>query len=185
MAELPAEAGPVLVALARYAIAETLGFDVPPVPEADWLEEKAATFVTLTTDKRLRGCIGSLKATRSLADDVRANAVGAGFRDPRFKPMDKHELNRVQIEVSVLTDPEEMTFTSEDDLLSQLRPGIDGVIFATKDARATFLPQVWDDLAHPVEFMSHLKRKAGVRFNYWGPDVRVWRYQVEKFHEDE
>lgn len=184
MTDFPPEAGEVLTTLARRAISEHLGHEVPEVPEGiDWLQAPAASFVTLTEKGRLRGCIGSLEARRPLAEDVRSNAVAAAFRDPRFMPLDADQLAGVRVEVSVLGEPVELSVTDEQDAAEQLRPGVDGVILQVGDKRATFLPQVWSQISHPVEFLDHLKRKAGVRFNYWGPDVRLWRYQVTAFHE--
>jgi AmmeMemoRadiSam system protein A len=185
MSELPENAAPVLTGIARAAIGERLGIEVSRPEGAPWLSEPGASFVTLTIDGRLRGCIGSLEAYRGLGKDVADNAVSAGFRDPRFPPLEQEDFQKVHIEVSVLSAPTEMSFTSEEDALSQLRPGIDGLILTSEGHRATFLPQVWEDLEHPIEFLNHLKRKAGLRFNHWSPDVRLWRYTVTAFHEDD
>lgn len=184
MTDFPPEAATVLTAVARTAIARHIGEEVPAVPEGiEWLDRDGASFVTLTLDVRLRGCIGSLQAHRSLADDVAANAVSAAFRDPRFAPMDPTEVAASHIEVSVLTTPEELEFDSESGAIEKLRPNVDGVILQVGSAKATFLPQVWQQLEHPVEFLQHLKRKAGIRATYWGPDVRLWTYQVHAFDE--
>jgi AmmeMemoRadiSam system protein A len=144
-----------------------------------------ATFVTLTEYGNLRGCIGSLEAWRTLAQDVHENALAAAFRDPRFKPLSAEELPITCLEVSLLTPAEPINFTSEADALAQLRPDIDGVIFTAGGRRSTFLPQVWEQLPAPVVFMAHLKQKAGLRANYWGPDVRLERYTVKKWMEAE
>jgi len=182
---LPADAGTVLTALARGAIARKLGVadraQMPPRP--DWLLEPGASFVTLTIGEALRGCIGSLTAWRALADDVESNAVSAAFRDPRFPPLSKGELADVAVEVSVLAPPEPIAFTYRDDLLRQLRPGVDGLILSGRGQRGTFLPQVWEQLPDPEDFLDHLLRKAGLPSSYWGRDVRVERYTVTAFHE--
>ncbi|MDR1833173.1 MAG: AmmeMemoRadiSam system protein A [Propionibacteriaceae bacterium] len=192
MPNLPNDAGQVLTATARQAITERLrGYEVfrpggegpPPPADLDWLNERGASFVTLTIDGRLRGCIGSLEAWRWLGEDVRLNAVAAAFKDPRFLPLDPAELDHLHIVVSVLTAPQPLEFDSEAEALAQLRPGVDGVVLQAGHHRATFLPQVWEELPDKVEFMSHLKRKARLSPDYWGPDVELSVYQVEAFGE--
>ena len=148
-----------------------------------WLDVPGASFVTLTIDGDLRGCIGSLEAWRPLRDDVKSNAVSAAFRDPRFRPLSQAEFAQTAIEVSVLAKPEPMAFDSRDDLERQLRPGVDGLILSARGHRGTFLPQVWEQLPRPAEFVDHLLRKAGLPASYWGPDVAVSRYTVTAFHE--
>ena len=180
-----AELGSVLLGRARAAIARELGQQMTAVPDHPALSSQGASFVTLTLGGQLRGCIGSLSAVRPLREDVDRNAVNAGFRDPRFPPLSRDELDQVRVEVSVLSEPEPMQFSSEADALAQLRPGIDGVIFASGWHQATFLPQVWESLPDVHEFMAHLKRKAGLPADHWGADVRLARYQVRKFKEAE
>jgi AmmeMemoRadiSam system protein A len=175
--------GPTLLTLARNAItAEFGGASLATVDDPE-LHKKGATFVTLSQQGNLRGCIGSLEAWRALAEDVAQNARSAAFRDPRFTPLTVDELNVTRVEVSLLTPAEAMTFTSEDDALAQLRSQIDGVIFSAGRHRSTFLPQVWEQLPDPATFMAHLKQKAGLPASYWGPDVRLERYGVKKWKE--
>ncbi|MCL2787222.1 MAG: AmmeMemoRadiSam system protein A [Micrococcales bacterium] len=180
---LPSDAGGVLTALARSAIVRRLGGSAPRPAELAWLAEPGATFVTLTHDDELRGCIGSLQAWRALGEDVTSNAISAAFRDPRFPPVSQGELAGLAIEVSVLGVPQPVAFTSRADLEAQLRPGVDGLILSARGRRGTFLPQVWEELSSPEVFLDHLLRKAGVPSSYWGPDVRVERYTVTAFHE--
>jgi AmmeMemoRadiSam system protein A len=177
------EIGAVLLARARAAIARELGRETGPLPDHPGLSDMGASFVTLTEAGQLRGCIGTLSAVRALRDDVDRNAVNAAFRDPRFMPLSSDELDTVHVEVSVLSEPEFMQFTSEADALAQLRPGVDGVIFSSGCRQATFLPQVWESLPEVHDFMAHLKRKAGLPSDFWGPDVTLARYQVRKFKE--
>jgi len=177
--------GQTLLHLARAAIAEELGFVSHDLPRADWLEEPGATFVTLTLDGRLRGCIGSLEAHRPLIDDVRQNAVASAFRDPRFTPLIKAEFADVIIEVSLLSKPELVRHNSEENALAQLTPGRDGVILELGQHRATYLPQVWAQLPKPESFIAHLKDKAGLPEDYWSDDVRLSRYTVQKWREGE
>jgi AmmeMemoRadiSam system protein A len=185
MADLPADAGPHLIALARAAIGHRLGVGPPPRSGAagDWLAGPGASFVTLTIGGALRGCIGSLEAWRPLDDDVIANAQAAAFRDPRFAPVSPGEWPDVKVEVSVLSAPEPMAFTSASDALGQLRPGIDGVIVEAGGRRATFLPQVWEDLPDPHDFLAHLLAKAGIR-RPLGNDMSLARYTVSAFSEN-
>lgn len=138
-----------------------------------------ASFVTLEKNGRLRGCIGSLEAWRPLAVDVAENAFAAAFRDPRFPPVDSDEVEELKVHLSLLTEPVAMTFSSEADLLAQLRPGVDGLILSAGPCRGTFLPSVWAELATPQLFLSQLKRKSGLAAEYWSPGVRIWRYETE------
>ena len=176
--------GRLLTALARNAIAGEFSEPVATLPHPDWLDAPGATFVTLTVGGRLRGCIGSLAAQRPLGEDVRYNARAAAFRDPRFPPLPAAELDKVRVEVSVLTPATPMAFTDEADALRQLRPGSDGVILEYDGYRATFLPQVWEQLPEPRQFMAHLKQKAGLSSDFWAGEVRLFRYGVEKFKEE-
>lgn len=177
--------GSSLLALARNTLAAHFGLHAdemaPDVPE---LHRPGATFVTLTQDGQLRGCIGSLQAWRPLGLDVQENALAAALRDPRFEALRAEELPHTRIEVSRLTPAEPLQFADEADALRQLRPAIDGVILTAGNRRATFLPQVWEQLPEAAEFMAHLKRKAGLPVDYWGSDVRLERYQVEKWKEN-
>ena len=182
---LPADAGNILLPLARAAIAAELGAPVAAGGEADWLSRAGASFITLKQQGELRGCIGTLEAHRALADDIRANAVAAAFRDPRFKPLQQHELATISVEVSVLSAVDSLMFRDEDDALSQLRPAVDGVIFQYGYHRSTFLPQVWEDLRDPRIFMGHLKHKAGLPPDFWDPAVKLSRYTVAKWREAE
>lgn len=176
--------GPTLLTLARNAIAAHFGQSQAPVAvDGPELAKMGATFVTLTQQGQLRGCIGSLEAWRPLAQDVQENACAAAFRDPRFEPLRADELPQTHVEVSLLTPPEPMQFSSEADALAQLRPNIDGVIFSASGRRSTFLPQVWEQLPETREFMARLKQKAGLSASYWGPDVRLERYTVHKWKE--
>jgi AmmeMemoRadiSam system protein A len=177
--------GPLLLAHARHAIARALGVEAPPAPADPRLAERGATFVTLKEDGELRGCIGSLNAHRPLGKDVADNALGAAFRDPRFAPVTAEDWPRLRVEVSLLSEPEFMDFRDEGDVLARLRPGIDGVIFFNGCQKATFLPQVWEQLPAPRDFMAALKRKAGLSADFWGPNVMIATYQVQKWKEAE
>ncbi len=175
--------GPALLVRARNAIAAHLMQPTLAEPTHPLLAQPGATFVTLTQNGQLRGCIGSLQAHRPLDQDVRANAVAAAFRDPRFAPLKAEELPRTRVEVSLLTAPQPMTFTDEADALRQLRPTIDGIILIAGQRRSTFLPQVWEQLPEPRVFMAHLKQKAGLPADYWSSEVQLQRYEVQKWKE--
>jgi len=144
------------------------------------LLEPRATFVTLHKDYELRGCIGTLKAVRPLAEDIAENAFAAAFRDYRFPPLTADEFEQLEIHLSILTPPEPITFGSEEDLLRQLRPGVDGLIIEEGARRGTFLPSVWEQLPDAEQFLRHLKQKAGLPADYWSDTVRVYRYQAER-----
>jgi AmmeMemoRadiSam system protein A len=184
--------GRVLLALAREAIADALAAPLtaprtpPAVLAAPWLRADGACFVTLTRQRRLRGCIGSVRARRPLADDVRANARAAALGDPRFPPLTAGELAATRIEVSLLAPATPLPAASEEEALAALRPGIDGLILdGGGDAHATFLPQVWEQLPSPRDFLAHLKHKAGLPQDFWSPALRLLRYTVTKWSEPE
>ena len=177
--------GKTLLRLARASIARELGFKSHDLPRIDWLEEPGATFVTLTLQGQLRGCIGSLEAYRPLIEDVQSNAVASAFRDPRFLPLSKDEFAEVVIEVSLLSKPKLIRHNSEEDALAQLTPGRDGVILQYGQHRATYLPQVWAQLTKPGSFIAHLKEKAGLPDNFWSDDIHLSHYTVQKWKEIE
>ncbi|HET9579070.1 MAG TPA: AmmeMemoRadiSam system protein A [Usitatibacter sp.] len=172
--------GPVLLGIAREAIVREEDFRFGPW-QHEWLREVGASFVTLKLEGDLRGCIGTVDAHRILGDDVAHNARAAAYRDPRFPPVSHCERELLQIEVSVLSAREPIAVASEADAVSKLRPGIDGVYLEFQQARSTFLPQVWESVADPLEFLSELRRKAGLPARFWHPSMRLSRYTVEKF----
>lgn len=175
--------GEILLRLARGSIVRELLGTAMSVPEADWLGAPGASFVTLTHAGKLRGCIGSLQAHRALRDDVQSNALAAAFRDPRFMPLRAGELDQLRVEVSLLSPPETLSFDSEADALAQLRPYQDGVVLHFGRQRATFLPQVWEQLPQPQDFMAQLKCKAGLPADFWSDEIRLERYGVQKWRE--
>ncbi len=179
--------GPILVKLVRGAIAGRLGLPAPPLSPAERarpeLAETGASFVTLTIGGELRGCIGTLKAFRPLGEDVAAHGRDAAFEDPRFDPLTAAEYPRIHVEVSVLGEPRDLPVADEADACRKLRPGIDGVILGRGAKQATFLPQVWDELPEPREFLRHLKRKAGLPGELWDDKVTLRVYPVEKYAE--
>ncbi|MGE5468867.1 MAG: AmmeMemoRadiSam system protein A [Ignavibacteria bacterium] len=177
------ELGEALLVRARNAIAAEFGIPALPEPGHPRLAEPGATFVTLTLDGELRGCIGSLEAHRPLGEDVRANARAAAFRDPRFAPLTRVEFSATRVEVSLLTAPQPMRCADEADALRQLRPGVDGLLLEYAGHRGTFLPQVWESLPEPKAFLDHLKGKAGLPPDFWAPEVRLSRYEVKKWKE--
>lgn len=185
MSRTDAPQGRVLLPLARAAIMQAFGRSHAADDTAPWLREPGACFVTLTQDEQLRGCIGTLQPHRPLLADVRANALAAAFHDPRFAPLAERELERTEVEVSLLSPMQALDFGSEAEALAQLRPGVDGVVFQFGSRRSTFLPQVWEQLPAVDDFMAHLKRKAGLPTSFWHEEVRLQRYTVSKWKEGE
>ena len=172
-----------LLDLARASIRHGLAHGKPAavalaaLPPA--LQTPRASFVTLTRRGELRGCVGSLQAHRPLAEDVAHNAYAAAFQDPRFPPVGAAELDGLDIHLSLLTPPEPLRFQSEQDLLAQLRPGVDGLILVEGGRRGTFLPSVWAQLPEAAQFLAHLKQKAGLPLDYWSDSIQVYRYAAE------
>ncbi len=178
----------ILLKLARQAIEYAVS--EKKLPRLDQgrltavLRAPGASFVTLTIDEKLRGCIGALDAYQSLAEDVREHAIAAALQDPRFPPVKEGELSGIRIEVSRLTVPHLLEYSSGEDLLKKLRPHVDGVVLKNGPHRATFLPQVWEKISDPTDFLDGLCEKMGARQNLWrDTKLQVYSYQVEEFHE--
>jgi AmmeMemoRadiSam system protein A len=185
---LTEEEGKYLLFVARKTIQEALfgkkaGEPSPSLESSKYLE-KRGTFVTLTVDRALRGCIGHIIPQESLIEGVRVNAINAALHDPRFKPLSKNEFQKIRFEVSILTEPEPLAFSDANDLSMKLRPGVDGVIIKKGYRQATFLPQVWDQLPDKPSFLTHLCMKAGLDGDAWKKEkIDVYIYQVQAFEE--
>lgn len=147
------------------------------------LAEQRATFVTLTLQGRLRGCIGSIIAHRPLIDDLIYNAQAAAFHDPRFPPLTQAESDHIHVEVSLLTHPQPIHYRNSDELQQLIRSGTDGVILRYGNHQATFLPQVWDELSDFKSFFDHLGLKAGIGTDPLSHHPEIYTYQVEKYKE--
>jgi AmmeMemoRadiSam system protein B/AmmeMemoRadiSam system protein A len=176
------EAGQTLLSIARGAVEGRL-FGSAKTVDAPWLRQAGATFVTLTREGALRGCIGSLQAARPLGLDVAENAVAAAFRDPRFAAMTADEWPGVRVEVSLLSSARRLAFSDERDLLEQIRAGEDGLILEAEGRRATFLPQVWESIPDKRQFLRELARKAGLPQDARLARCKVSRYGVIKWKE--
>ena len=191
--EFSSQLGRALLQLARKTLMEHFGGKMDAEDEAriqsqlkaPQLQMPCGTFVTLKIDGQLRGCIGTLEGCEPLVESVRKQAINAGFNDPRFAPLTPAELERIAIEVSILTPPQPLHYTGADDLIARLRPRVDGVILRKGFRSATFLPQVWDQLPRPEDFLSHLCLKAGLDSKAWRdshPEIEI--YQVQYFEEE-
>jgi AmmeMemoRadiSam system protein A len=183
MEERTEEQGRILLAIARASLAAALGLGTEAARDEPWLQETGATFVTLRERGDLRGCVGTIRAWRPLLEDVRSNARAAAFSDTRFSPVMAWEYPDLSMEVSLLSPCEPCAFGCEEEALAQLRPGIDGIVFEYRERRSTFLPQVWEQLPQPWDFLAHLKQKAGLPPSFWDGDVKLWRYTVAKWCE--
>ncbi len=187
--QLSQEEKTLLITIARQALeAAVVGKPLPKIKITDLpdsLQKDGASFVTLTEHGRLRGCIGALAAHQPLALDVQEHAVAAALQDYRFPTVRPSELPDIEIEVSYLTSPQPLPYDGPEDLINKLRPGIDGVILQDGTRRATFLPQVWEQLSDPEAFLSHLCSKMGAPADLWRKKpIHVAVYQVQKFHEE-
>jgi AmmeMemoRadiSam system protein A len=177
--------GRKLIAVARHAIAGEFLATLSTLASDGVLHRPGATFVTLFCGGELRGCIGSLKATRPVGIDVRENALAAAFRDPRFSPLTAAEFEATAVEISLLSPAQSLRFDTEAELRSKLRAGVDGVTLELGEHRATFLPQVWDSLPEPRTFLAALKEKARLPADFWSAELNVSLYQVTKWKESE
>lgn len=185
--KLDSHARSKLLSIARDSIESGLAalrwVAMPTMELPQALQEQGASFVTLRVRGQLRGCCGNLDAERSLAEDVWRNAWASAFADPRFTPLEAEEWRDADVHISVLSPLEQLTIGSEAELLDTLRPNIDGLVLERDDSRATFLPDVWENLPNPHEFVSHLKQKAGWPATSWSPHIKVWRYSTQSFGE--
>ncbi len=188
MDALSQETRAALLRLARQAIEDAVlkrtGTRAEAAPLPAEAMQPGASFVTLTIQGRLRGCIGALEAYQPLAEDVRQHAMEAALHDYRFPPVSAEELPSLEIEISRLTPPQPLEYRDAQDLLARLRPGVDGVLLRDGPRRATFLPQVWEKIADPAEFLDRLCAKMGAAPSLWGKKpLQVMTYQVEEFKE--
>lgn len=174
----------ILRRVAWDSIRHGLSHGCPPgVPLGSYpapLEERGAVFVTLKCHGRLRGCIGSYEARRPLIEDVSENAFAAAFLDPRFPALDVSEMDGLTMHISVLTPPAPLEVGDRSELLATLRPGVDGLLLEDPPHRATFLPQVWEALPSPDDFLDELFQKGGLPRNHWSPTLRFHRYTVRE-----
>jgi AmmeMemoRadiSam system protein A len=174
-----------LLYLARTMILHTLGrggdYDIKLNQYHQQLRQQRGSFVTLSRQGRLRGCIGSLAATRPLVLDVAHNASAAAFKDPRFKPLQGGEFTDLDIHISVLSPSRALAVDSRQELLETLRPGVDGLILQEGNKRSTYLPSVWKSIAEPQRFVSELRVKAGLPAEGWSTEMQVWTYTTEEF----
>ncbi|MCF8027041.1 MAG: AmmeMemoRadiSam system protein A [Desulfobacteraceae bacterium] len=182
--------GEILLEIARKTIADRLGLSYKPSTDLDAasrdtaFESRRGTFVTLKINDQLRGCIGNLLPDKPLISAVQDNAVNAAFQDPRFAPLSKQEFEKIQIEVSLLTEPKPLNYKDGRDLLDKLRPHVDGVILRKGPYSSTFLPQVWEQLPDKKTFLEQLCMKAGLPADAWQKgDIEVLTYQVRYFEE--
>ena len=177
-----------LLQIARQALEQAVGQikTASPVVQSSSarLQQPGASFVTLTINGNLRGCIGALEPYQPLIEDVREHAMAAALQDYRFPPVTVEELAGIRIEVSRLTKPRPLDYADAEDLLKKLQPQIDGVVIRDGFLRATFLPQVWEKIPDPVEFLEHLCSKMGASPDLWRhKHLDVLVYQVEEFRE--
>lgn len=189
---LSQEQGQLLVKLARQTLLQhfakqTAQDEIDSLNDrlkAPCFNQSCGTFVTLKIDGHLRGCIGNLTSSDSLVSGVRRNTINAAFHDPRFSPLSASELDQITIEISILSNPRPLSYQDAADLLKKLRPNIDGVIIRKQFASATFLPQVWEQLPEPQDFLKHLCMKAGLPADAWQHSrLEVSTYQVQYFEE--
>ena len=187
--KLSAEQGARLLRLVRQTIGQRFGLEEKMGTAVDNdadLQQSCSTFVTLKNHGNLRGCIGNLEPSDSLLESIRRNALSAAFHDQRFSPLSAEEFSQVEVEISILSSSEPLEYRNATDLVEKLRPGIDGVILQLGKSRATFLPQVWEQLPEPVEFLNHLCEKAGLLPSAWQHDQPdIFLYQVQSFKEEQ
>jgi hypothetical protein len=179
-----------LLGLARQSLSEVITNAKLPEVKANAFPQKFADvkgcFVTLTENGRLRGCIGHIVPQEPLYKAIMDNTLNAAERDPRFRPVQPGELKQIEIEISVLTVPEQLPFSSPEDLLAKLQPHRDGVVLKVDGRTATYLPQVWEQIPDKVQFLDALAEKAGASAGDWrAPGTQVYVYRVESFKESD
>lgn len=179
----------ILLEIAKEALEKSVeGLPIPEInlttlPQS--LQQDGASFVTLTVNEKLRGCIGTLQAYQPLAEDVQEHAIAAALSDPRFPRVIPEELMDISIEISVLSPRKQLHYEDEQDLLDKIRPGVDGVVLKDGFRKATFLPQVWDKIPDPDLFLSRLCLKMGAPADQWrNKPLEVYVYQVQEFNEE-
>ncbi len=173
--------GAELAAWARARLRQALGGPPAERPQGLWAETRGATFVTLRwPDGRLQGCIGTLVAHTSIVADAAHNAIAAGLRDPRALPLREDDVDALDLELSILSEPEPIPFRTEAEALAALRPDVDGVILRWRDTSATFLPVMWHELPDRRVFVGELKQKGGLPYDFWDDEVRLERYTVDR-----
>lgn len=177
------ERGPVVLALARAAIAQAMGGPRVEKPAHAWLDEPGACFITLKQDGELRGCIGNITPTGTLYESIVRNAVSAALRDPRFPALRRDELAGVTVEASLLSAPEPLAASTREQLLAGLRPGVDGLVLTAGARGAVFIPSVWEQLPDPRDFVAHLLRKGGMSAERWPADMRAERFTATHYEE--
>jgi uncharacterized protein len=174
-----------LLDLAHEAIRSGLGGRRPTAVDIDTcspaLRERRGVFVTVTVGGELNGCIGSVWPTEPLAVAVPRLAWEAAFADPRLPRLQPGDYPRTEAHISILSVPEPLSVTSDEELLAVIRPGIDGLIITDGTRRATFLPAVWEKLPDKADFLAHLKAKAGMPTSGWPPKLSVHRYTASEF----
>lgn len=188
---LSAEQGLALLKLARVTLKnqlrktkQKLDPETRKLLSQTTLENRQGVFVTLQQNQSLRGCIGNLSGDKSILEGVKENTLNAALKDPRFAPVSPQDLDQIGIEISVLSEPKEMEYEEPEDLVQGLRPKVDGVIVQKDWAKATFLPQVWEQLPDPGKFLGQLCRKAGLAADAWKTEkLKVLTYQVQHFQE--
>ena len=177
----------ILLSLARDALESSVKTGaVSPLPQGlpERLMEAGASFITLTHQGDLRGCIGVIEPFRSLAEDVRENTMGAAFFDPRFPKVQISELDGMVIEIAILSPLRQIVYEGETELIQALSPGVDGVLVKDDDKRATFLPKVWEKIPDPYLFMGMLCRKMGVPEDTWQKQqLEIYVYRTESICE--
>ena len=189
-AELSDQEGKQLLDIARITISKELNLvdnvkNIKKESKPNIFYENRGTFVTLYKNGNLRGCIGTLEPVESIIQGIQDNAINAAFKDPRFSPVEPNEIKNLEIEISILTKPQKLKYSSSNDLLSKLKPYIHGVIIQKNHRKATFLPQVWDQLPDVKEFLSHLCIKAGLPADEWSDgQLEVMIYDVQYFKEE-
>jgi AmmeMemoRadiSam system protein A len=169
----------------RHGLTEGHALPVNTEEYPEEFRQRRACFVTLNRNGDLRGCIGHLEAVQPLVADIAENAYAAAFHDPRFPRLSERELVDLDIHISILTPARPLEFSSQQDLIRRLRPGIDGLILEDGTRRGTFLPSVWESLPDPRSFLAHLKLKAGLPAGYWSDSITIYRYETESFSADE
>lgn len=175
-----------LLALARQTLVNYFNprqSDIESQAQDALLSRHQGCFVTLFLDGKLCGCMGDIEGLRPLAKSIPELALCSAFKDNRFLPLLASQMERLTVELSILSPLSPLKVRDENALLNYLTEHPYGVVLSDACHRSVYLPQVWEQLPQPEEFIRELKRKGGWAADHWSDGMQVEIFTVEHFCE--